>query len=105
MFWLRYGQIIEDARLVLESLRNWNIRHVKREANFVAHGLAKIAIRILMDNIWLEEPSSCIYDIIIFYMSTQEGEMRIRISDIYFIRRGPNRLSYLYKNLFRTLVA
>jgi hypothetical protein len=50
---------------VLGSLRNWNIGHVKREANFVAHGLAKNAIRISMDIVWLEELLNCIRDIVI----------------------------------------
>jgi hypothetical protein len=50
---------------VLGSLRNWNIRHVNREVNFAAHGLAKNAIRIFMDNVWLEELPNCIRDIVI----------------------------------------
>jgi hypothetical protein len=33
--------------------------------NSTAHGLAKNVIRIFMDNVWLEEPPSCIYDIVI----------------------------------------
>jgi hypothetical protein len=63
--WLRYGHIIEDVLKVLGSLRNWNNRHVKREVNFVAHGLVKNAIRIFMDNVWLEELPNCIHDIVI----------------------------------------
>lgn len=31
--WLHYGQIIEDIKLILGSLRSWTIRHVKRETN------------------------------------------------------------------------
>lgn len=39
--WIRYGQIIDDIRMVLRSLRSWKIRHVKRETNEAAHKLAK----------------------------------------------------------------
>ena len=63
--WLRYGQMIEDALLVLGSFRNWKIQHIKRKTNEVAHGLAKNVTRISSDIVWLEEPPSCIFDIII----------------------------------------
>lgn len=63
--WLRYGQIIEDTRLVLGSLRSWNVQHVKQEANAAAHGLAKNAISISTDHIWLEEIPHCIFDVVI----------------------------------------
>ena len=36
-----YGQVVEDTREVLQSLRSWTVNHVKREANQAAHGLAK----------------------------------------------------------------
>ena len=45
--WVRYGQIIDDIKLVLGLLRKWSIKHVKREANLAAHSLAKCAIRNL----------------------------------------------------------
>jgi hypothetical protein len=63
--WLCYGQIIEDIKLSLGSLRCWTIRHVKREANLVAHGLAKNATRNFDIQVWLEEPPSCILDVIL----------------------------------------
>jgi ribonuclease HI len=43
--WLPYGQVIDDIKSMLRSLRRWSIRHVKREANSAAHGLAKFATR------------------------------------------------------------
>jgi hypothetical protein len=43
--WLRFGQIVEDIKLVLRSFRQWRVSHVRREANEAAHGLAKEAIR------------------------------------------------------------
>ena len=63
--WFCYGQIIEDIRTVLGFLKNWRMEHVKREANVATHRLAKVTIRNPIERIWLEEPPSCIFDIII----------------------------------------
>ena len=63
--WLPYGQIIEDIHCVLGTRRQWSIRHVKREANFEAHGLAKFPYRISDLIVWMEESSSCILDTVI----------------------------------------
>jgi hypothetical protein len=38
--WCKYDQLIEDARIILDSLRFWNMHYVGREANVVAHKLA-----------------------------------------------------------------
>jgi ribonuclease HI len=32
----RYGQIIEDAKVVLRGFRSWEVRHVYRQANMAA---------------------------------------------------------------------
>jgi ribonuclease HI len=63
--WLPYGQIIEDIHCVLGTRRQWHIRHVKREANSAAHGLAKFASRTSDLIVWMEESPSCILDIVI----------------------------------------
>lgn len=63
--WLRYGQIIDDIKLVLGSLRSWSIRHIRREANVAAHVLAKYAILNFDSHVWLEETPSCILDTVI----------------------------------------
>ena len=39
--WLRYGQMIEDAMIVLGHFWNWKIQHIKSEANEAAHGWQK----------------------------------------------------------------
>lgn len=62
--WSSYGQIVGDARVVLNNLRSWFIAHVKRDANSAAHVLAKEAVRHVNDQIWMEEVPMCIYDII-----------------------------------------
>ena len=67
--WLRYGQIVEDTKVVLRSLRQWKIGHIKREANEVAHGLVKEAVWIAMDNIWIEKTTACISNIFFLELS------------------------------------
>lgn len=62
--WLRFGQIVEVTKLVLRSFRQWRISHVRREANGAAHGLAKEAIRTVMDKIWMEETPVYIFNIV-----------------------------------------
>jgi ribonuclease HI len=62
--WLRFGQIVEDTKLVLRSFRHWRISHVRREANGAAHGLANEAIRTVMDKVWMEETPDCISSIV-----------------------------------------
>jgi ribonuclease HI len=63
--WLPYGQIIDDIKRDLGSIRQWNIRHVKREANKAAHELSRFATRNSALNVWLEEPPSCILNTVI----------------------------------------
>jgi ribonuclease HI len=63
--WLPYGQIINDIKWALGSLRRWNIRHVKRDANKAAHELSKFATRNSDSNVWLEESPSCILNTVI----------------------------------------
>jgi ribonuclease HI len=62
--WLRYGQIVEDTKLVLRSFRQWRISHLCIEANDAAHGLAKEAIWSVMDKVWMEETRECISHIV-----------------------------------------
>jgi hypothetical protein len=55
---------VDDIKLVLRSLRQWKIGHVKRDANEAAHGLANEASRSFMDNVWIEEIPTCISHIV-----------------------------------------
>ena len=58
--WLRFGQIVEDIKLVLRSFWQWRVSHVKRVANVAAHGLVKEATMRQIDKIWMEESPECI---------------------------------------------
>jgi ribonuclease HI len=60
----KYGHILDDIKMVLSSLRSWEVMHVKREANMVAHNLAKEASKLQTDRTWIEDCPLCILDIV-----------------------------------------
>jgi ribonuclease HI len=41
--WNQYDQLIEDTRIMLNSLQSWVVGHVGREANEAAHCFTKFA--------------------------------------------------------------
>jgi ribonuclease HI len=45
----RYGHILDDIKIVLSSLRSWEVMHVKRDANMAAHRLTKEASKTHLD--------------------------------------------------------
>lgn len=49
-------------RGVLNTLQDCRVCHVKMEANAVTHGLwvAKVAVKQIMDQVWIEEIPNCI---------------------------------------------
>lgn len=51
----RYEQLVKDAQMTIVTLASCQIVHIYREANFVAHGLAKTAIKQVIYEIWLEK--------------------------------------------------
>lgn len=46
--------------VVLRGFCHWEIRHVNRQANMAAHGLAKEAVAHVSGRVWLEEVPNCI---------------------------------------------
>jgi hypothetical protein len=46
-----YGQLIEDTHDVLKMVLVWQIIHVRIKVNFIAHCLAKVAIKQVMDQV------------------------------------------------------
>lgn len=60
----RYGHIIEEALEALNWLQAWNVNHVRRQLNGAAHGLAKEALSLSMENDLIEEVPIFIFDII-----------------------------------------
>jgi hypothetical protein len=45
--WSWYGHIVEDTRDALNCLHKWNVNHVKRTLNGLAHRLAKKGLSML----------------------------------------------------------
>jgi hypothetical protein len=59
-----YGHLIDDAKQGLLRMQPFLINHVRREANWVAHCLAKLAISQLLDAMWVAECPSIIHHVI-----------------------------------------
>jgi fatty acid desaturase len=54
-FWSLYGQLIEDTKTVLNSLQQWYVGHIKREANEVAHRLTKALVNQSLEQVWMKD--------------------------------------------------
>jgi ribonuclease HI len=59
------GHLINDVRQCLKNIPRWQVNHVFREANRVAHELAKHALKQANDIVWVDECPSCIRDILL----------------------------------------
>ena len=67
----KFGHIVDDIRVMLNSFSQWNCGHMGRDANRVAHYLAKEATKYAMDRTWWIEILSCITDIVRFRQFAQ----------------------------------
>jgi hypothetical protein len=61
----RYGHLVDETRDMLRMVPIWQIIHVKREGNSAAYGLAKVAIKHVIDQVWMEDFPSCISNIVL----------------------------------------
>jgi hypothetical protein len=62
MNWCRYGQLIENSRIVLNILQYVN--HTKRKANIVARKSTKEALNLPNEQIHVEKAPLCAHDIV-----------------------------------------
>lgn len=53
--WSSYGQLIDDTKIRLHSLQFYEVRHTRRDANKVAHRLAKATLLNSLDYVLTEE--------------------------------------------------
>jgi ribonuclease HI len=67
--WSRFGQLVEDTRMVIHSFSSWRVSHISRVANSAAHGLAKAAVKHIIDQVWMEEIPICICDVVLLEQS------------------------------------
>ena len=58
------GNIIEDVKLLSKTMKSCEFHHTKREANQVAHTLARNAIKVDSELVWIEEIPQCVSDVI-----------------------------------------
>nr|POF20839.1 hypothetical protein CFP56_14353 [Quercus suber] len=56
--------IIKDVKQLAKALKSCDFHHTKREANQVAHTLARNAIRVDIVLAWLEVIPPCVFDVI-----------------------------------------
>lgn len=53
--WEWHGQLIEELKEVLKNRRQWTVLHVNKVCNCVVHGLAKIALLVNEEKVWMED--------------------------------------------------
>jgi hypothetical protein len=61
----RYGALINDAKILLQQVQHWKVRHVKRAANAAAHRLAKLAFSFSEERLWIKDFPLCVREIVI----------------------------------------
>jgi hypothetical protein len=61
--WSRFRLMINDAKLLLNSLQEWRVCHVKRMGNMAAHKLAKHGLTVDEDHFWNADFPSFVHDI------------------------------------------
>jgi ribonuclease HI len=57
------GHLTADLRVALSLIPVWEVGHVRRVSNNVAHVLASLALREDIDRVWLYDPPDCIREI------------------------------------------
>jgi hypothetical protein len=61
----RLRPLVEDMKSSLQEFSQWRIDFVKRDNNFAAHPLAKLAIQNVVEKTWKGELPDCIRDIVL----------------------------------------
>jgi acyl carrier protein phosphodiesterase len=56
------GHLIEDVKVELQAVVDWQLTFVRREGNKVAHDLAKYAWTHCLAETWHDMPPDCIHD-------------------------------------------
>jgi hypothetical protein len=51
--WMNFGPIVEEAKEVLFGCYSWEVNHVRRSANEVVHTIAKMAVSLNVNQLWL----------------------------------------------------
>lgn len=59
----KYGSLIMDTRSLLRGFRSWDINHIRREGNMVAHTLAKFVVSSKQTKVWFESHLTCLLEL------------------------------------------
>jgi ribonuclease HI len=59
-----FGHLMDEAKLLLQSCHTWEVQHVQRSGNEVAHQLAKLALDQNIEHMWTDSFPSCISEIV-----------------------------------------
>lgn len=61
--------LIQDAKILLQSISHWSVRHVPRAANLAAHVLGRETYLYNVESFELESIPHCIKDIVTLMLS------------------------------------
>lgn len=60
----KYSNFIVEGRRLLMGFMSWDVRHVRREGNKVAHTLAKFVVSHQQNQFWFESYSTCLLGLV-----------------------------------------
>jgi ribonuclease HI len=63
--WGQYAQLLDDVRTALQGFLFHGVQYASREANKVAHALAKLVVSHSVDHVWIDECPSSIYQLVL----------------------------------------
>ena len=63
--WTNFGPIVEEVKDMLKGRHSWEISHLKRTANEAAHKVAKMAVSLNVNQLWLTTTPPCIREIVL----------------------------------------
>ncbi|XP_059429029.1 uncharacterized protein LOC132162828 [Corylus avellana] len=62
--WSQFGMLIEETKIILRSCGSWEVCHIRRAANEVAHRISKLALTLNETHVWEESVPLCIREIV-----------------------------------------
>jgi ribonuclease HI len=65
----KYGQLMDDTKMLLRSFSNWECCYVSRYLNRAAHDLARLACRQIIEKTWVDVIPEAIRDVILMEQS------------------------------------
>ncbi|XP_042969095.1 uncharacterized protein LOC122301780 [Carya illinoinensis] len=84
--WEWHGQLIEDLKALLKNRRNWTMSYVNRSCNSVAHSLAKMALSVSEELVWMEDHPQEILKNVIFDKLCNSIDTTIQHTGFFFLK-------------------